>query len=139
MSVGAATLTAVIVTGLMVGMLVGGVYNPVAEIVPTVAEPPVTPFTCHVTAVFASLVTVAVNCVVDPSLTCEVPVTVTCGVVLMTLAVPGLEPPHPPIPSKTLRQAAPGSQLSKRLQEDRRLIRRVMQPLHQEISLMTVP
>jgi hypothetical protein len=32
-----------------------------ASIVPLVASPPITPFTCHVTAVFEVLDTVAVN------------------------------------------------------------------------------
>jgi hypothetical protein len=34
--------------------------------VPTVALPPATPFTCHVTLVFVTFETVAVNCCVAP-------------------------------------------------------------------------
>ncbi len=37
-------------------------YRPELEIVPTVALPPVTPFTCQVTAVLLVFCTVAVNC-----------------------------------------------------------------------------
>jgi hypothetical protein len=42
----------------------GAVYSPAVEIVPTVAFPPVVPFTCQVTAVLEVPVTVAVNCCV---------------------------------------------------------------------------
>ena len=35
----------------------GAANNPVVVIVPTLASPPVTPFTCHVTAVFVLPVT----------------------------------------------------------------------------------
>jgi hypothetical protein len=76
---GAATLTAVIVTGFVAGIVAGGVYNPAAEIVPTALEPPVIPFTCQVTAVLVSFVTVAVNWAVDPSLTWLPLLTVTCA------------------------------------------------------------
>jgi hypothetical protein len=54
--------TAVTVTVLGVGNVAGAVYRPAAEIVPVVEFPPVTPFTCQVTAVFVVFVTVAVNC-----------------------------------------------------------------------------
>jgi len=43
------------------------VYRPALEIVPTVALPPVTPFTCQVTAVLLVFCTVAVNCRVPPA------------------------------------------------------------------------
>jgi hypothetical protein len=49
------------------GILVGGVYRPVAEIVPVALLPPATPFTCQVTAVLVVFVTVADNCTVDPN------------------------------------------------------------------------
>jgi hypothetical protein len=47
--------------------------------VPVEADPPVTPLTCQVTEVFASLVTVADSCAVDPSLIWPPPLTVTVG------------------------------------------------------------
>jgi hypothetical protein len=40
----------------------GAVYTPVLEIVPTIAFPPATPFTCHVAFLLLLLLTVAVNC-----------------------------------------------------------------------------
>ncbi|HLK05298.1 MAG TPA: hypothetical protein VKT53_12730 [Candidatus Acidoferrum sp.] len=46
----------------VVGTAAGAVYRPPALIVPVAAPPPVTPFTCHVTAVLVVFVTVAVNC-----------------------------------------------------------------------------
>jgi hypothetical protein len=46
------------------GTVVGAVYNPVLDIVPTVVFPPFTPFTLQVTAVFVVPVTLAVNCCV---------------------------------------------------------------------------
>jgi hypothetical protein len=49
------------------GILAGGVYRPVAEIVPVALLPPATPFTCQVTAVLVVFVTVADNCTVDPN------------------------------------------------------------------------
>ena len=45
----------------------GAVYIPVPEIVPTVELPPVTPLTCHVTAMLDVLVTVALNAWVSPT------------------------------------------------------------------------
>ena len=47
----------------LAGTLAGAVYWPVVLIVPSVALPPATPFTDHVTAVFDVPLTVAVNCV----------------------------------------------------------------------------
>ena len=74
------------------GTLAGAVYSPVALIVPVVAFPPVTLFTCHVTAVFAVPETVAVNCCVRPVVTVAVlglTVTTTAGgAVTVTTAVP---------------------------------------------------
>jgi hypothetical protein len=50
---------------LAAGTEAGAVYSPLALIVPTVAFPPTTPFTLHVTPRFwESLFTVAVNCCV---------------------------------------------------------------------------
>ena len=45
----------------------GAVYRPLVEIVPDWVFPPVTPFTCHVTAVLVDPVTVAWNCWVAPA------------------------------------------------------------------------
>src|SRR3981081_2319380 len=53
---------AVTVTVAGLGTAEGAVYSPEVEIVPTVELPPVTPFTCQVTAVLEVPVTVAVNC-----------------------------------------------------------------------------
>ena len=49
------------------GTAPGAVYRPELEIVPTVALPPVTPFTCQVTAVLLAFCTVAVSCCVPPT------------------------------------------------------------------------
>jgi hypothetical protein len=64
MAVGLAALVACTVTVAGLGIAAGAVYNPEAEIVPTVALPPATPPTLHVTAVLLELVTVAANCLV---------------------------------------------------------------------------
>jgi hypothetical protein len=64
---GDAWLIAEIVIGFCDGMAAGAVYKPAVEIVPVAVEPPVIPFTCQVTLLFAALATVAVNCVVVPS------------------------------------------------------------------------
>jgi hypothetical protein len=56
--------TAVTVTVAGLGTAEGAVYSPEEVIVPTVEFPPVTPFTCQVTAVLEVPVTVAVNCCV---------------------------------------------------------------------------
>lgn len=45
----------------------GAVYIPAEEIVPTVELPPLTPLTCHVTAVLDVFVTVALNAWVPPA------------------------------------------------------------------------
>jgi hypothetical protein len=58
---GEATLTAVIVTELGLGILAGGVYMPLVEISPELALPPVTPFTCHATPELVVFVTVDVS------------------------------------------------------------------------------
>jgi hypothetical protein len=60
---------AVTVTVDGVGTALGAVYSPVVEMKPTVVLPPVTEFTCQVTAVLVVLPTVAVNCCVAPVLT----------------------------------------------------------------------
>jgi hypothetical protein len=43
------------------GSTAGPVYTPVPEIVPSAADPPATPFTCHVTAALVVPVTFAEN------------------------------------------------------------------------------
>jgi hypothetical protein len=60
---------AVTVTAAGLGTTPGAVYRPEPETVPTVALPPVTPFTCQVTAVLLVFCTVAVNCCVPPTAT----------------------------------------------------------------------
>jgi len=49
--------------------------------VPVAAVPPVTPFTCQITAAFVVPVTVAENCVVEPMRVADAPETTTaiCG------------------------------------------------------------
>ena len=76
---GEATLTAVTVTVLVVGMVAGGVYTPPDEIVPTVLLPPGTVFTSQFTAVLVALVTVAVKVTVLPRRAWLAPATVTVG------------------------------------------------------------
>jgi len=78
-AVGEATLTAVTVTESVVGSTAGGVYTPAAVMVPTLLLPPVTPFTCQVTAVLVRIVTVAEKLVVLPRRTWLAPETVTDG------------------------------------------------------------
>jgi len=56
---GSALLTASTITVAGEGISSGAVYNPAVEIVPAAALPPVTPFTSHVTLVFAAPATVA--------------------------------------------------------------------------------
>src|SRR5439155_1208218 len=86
--------TALTVTGFGLGTVLGAVYRPVAEMVPTVALPPGTSFTAQVTAVLSppGATTVAVNCcdrrvatltglgvtltVTSPTVTCAVPILV---------------------------------------------------------------
>ena len=59
LSFGLTCATAVTVTLEPGGRIAGAVNRPAVEIVPVVAPPPATPFTSHVTFVFASPVTVA--------------------------------------------------------------------------------
>ena len=61
LSFGLTCATAVTVTLEPGGRIAGAVNRPAVEIVPVVAPPPATPFTSHVTFVFASPVTVAWN------------------------------------------------------------------------------
>jgi len=61
---GSAWATAVMVTVGGLGRTAGAVYRPVKEMVPTVALPPMMPFTSQNTAVLVTPVTVAVNCCV---------------------------------------------------------------------------
>ena len=67
-----ATEIAFTVTGFDAGTVAGAVYKPVALIVPTVEFPPVTLFTCDVTAVLEVFATVVVNCFVKPACTLAV-------------------------------------------------------------------
>jgi hypothetical protein len=78
---GSATLVAVIVTVEGWGAVAGAVYRPLAEMVPSVAFPPVTPFTLQVTRVFELPLTVAVYCEELPKVTLVAPlrVSVTVG------------------------------------------------------------
>lgn len=71
------TVVAAIVIVLGFGIAAGGVYTPVAEIVPTVLLPPATEFTLQVTAAFVLLATVAVKVVGFPSRTWLAPETLT--------------------------------------------------------------
>ena len=93
---GEATLTAVMVKGLVVGMAAGGVYTPALVMVPTVLLPPETVVTCHVTAVLVSLATAAVKVVELPKRTWLAPETVTdaCGE-LVPLGLPVMWLEHP--------------------------------------------
>src|SRR5712664_1993217 len=50
---GSATLVTVTETVAGAGITAGAVYSPDADTVPTIRFPPLTPFTLHVTAVFA--------------------------------------------------------------------------------------
>jgi len=84
-SAGFADETAATVTVDGLGMEFGAVYNPVALIVPTVALPPVTLFTCQVTEVFVVPVTLAMNCFVAPGLTVA-----EAGVTATTIGVGGV-------------------------------------------------
>ncbi len=65
--VGSWTEVAVTVTVAGVGTVAGAAYAPDAEMVPTVALPPLTPLTCQVTAVFCAFVTVALKAWVPPA------------------------------------------------------------------------
>ena len=59
--VGSAALTAATVTA-AAGGVVGAMYRPEDEIVPTVELPPAVPFTVHTTVVLVVPVTEAPNC-----------------------------------------------------------------------------
>ena len=61
-----ALMVTVAVAGeLAVGTLTGAVYMPSASIVPVVALPPATPFTCQVTLLLLALATAAWNSLCD--------------------------------------------------------------------------
>ncbi len=64
---------AVTVTVAGLGTAAGAVKTPSVEIVPVVAFPPVTPFTCQVTAVLVVFCTVAVKACAAPAVTLAVP------------------------------------------------------------------
>jgi hypothetical protein len=104
---GAATLVAVTVTLAGDGRSPGAVYSPVFEIVPTVAFPPATPFTLHVTRVSVVPVTVAVNGCVAPRKT----IALIDATLTVTLGGGGPEPeeptePHPPSAPASATNAA---------------------------------
>jgi hypothetical protein len=91
---------ALTVTVAGVGTTLGAVYRPVVEMKPTVVVPPVTPFTCQVTAVLVLFVTAAVNCCVALMLTdAEV------GEIVIVTAVLEEELPPPPHAIKTANNA----------------------------------
>src|SRR5437764_207988 len=83
--VGSACDTAVTVTAAGFGTTAGAVYRPELDIVPTVALPPLTPFTCQVTAVLLVFCTVAVNCCVPPA-----PTVADAGEIVTRTAVVGV-------------------------------------------------
>lgn len=64
-----ATLVARIVMVFGLGKEIGAVYLPLVSIVPTVGDPPVVPFTDHVTLVFCAPLTVAVKVYESPART----------------------------------------------------------------------
>jgi hypothetical protein len=93
--VGSAFEAAMTVTVAVEGMLAGAEYTPLVDIVPTVALPPVAPFTCQVTPVLLAFVTVAENGLLAPIATlADVGATVTATV--DGLAPVLLLPPPPP-------------------------------------------
>ena len=65
--VGSSTDTAVTVTVACAGSVVGAVYTPATEIVPTVALPPAAPLTFQLTDVSAAFATVARKLCVPPT------------------------------------------------------------------------
>jgi hypothetical protein len=81
---------AVTVTVAGLGTVAGAVYKAAVEIVPTVALPPVTPLTCHVTALLLVFFSVAENCCVAPAVTVavvgETETLITIAVVTVTKA-----------------------------------------------------
>lgn len=74
------------------GTVAGALYEPLALIVPVAAAPPVTPFTCQITAVFVVFVTVATNCCVNPTCTAGdlglIATLMAAGAVTVTVAAP---------------------------------------------------
>jgi hypothetical protein len=96
-AVGEATLIASTVTVVDAGIIAGAVYRPAAEIVPVAALPPVTLFTCQVTAWLEAFATAAENCVVAPSRTVLAPLIVT-EATAVALLVPLLPVEHPAKP-----------------------------------------
>ena len=70
------------------GTLVGAVYKPDPEMVPTVLLPPAMPLTCHVTVLVSELSTVATKVVVWPMPTMAVRgAMLTTGGVIVTVAL----------------------------------------------------
>jgi hypothetical protein len=127
LNTGVAVVVAVIVTGLVDGSVLGGVYRPVAEIVPTELDPPAIPFTAQVTELLLELLTVALNCAVDPRRTWLAPLMVTCGIasVAELLAQPARASAQP---SNNVPASKPSR--PERQSEKPKSIRRLMQALH---------
>jgi hypothetical protein len=85
--------TAVTITGLFgLGTTAGAAYNPFASTIPALALPPVTPFTCQVTAVFAVPLTAAENCC------CCVGNALKVRGLTLTVTAGGPPPPPPEFP-----------------------------------------
>jgi hypothetical protein len=78
--------TAVTVTVLGDGTVLGAVYSPLESMVPTVVFPPATPFTCQLTAVLLEKVTDAVNCCVEVTATEVLEGLTDIGVATVTVA-----------------------------------------------------
>ncbi len=102
----------VIVAGL--GSTGGAVYIPPAEMVPWAASPPVTPLTCHVTAVFAALLTVAENVWVAPVCTVAL-----AGDTLTEMIDGGVWPPPLPELAHACKKPETMSRPTKRVSEVR--------------------
>src|SRR6266849_9291581 len=89
---GLAVLVACTVTVFGAGSEAGGVYRPLALIVPKVELPPAIPLTAQVTVAGDSAVTFAVNCCEAPKRTLAVPGVVTTPGIGELL----VSPVHPP-------------------------------------------
>jgi hypothetical protein len=89
------------VTVLGVEKASGAVYNPVLEIVPTLAYPPTTASTSQVTFVFEFPDSKQVNCTVPPN-----PTTAVFGVIFTVMPDVLLELPLPELPQEVQTNAA---------------------------------
>jgi hypothetical protein len=108
--------TAVTVTIDGDGTLVGAVYDPVAEIVPTVALPPTMPSTRHVTDGSAAFATVAVNVLVAPVCTLDVAgdTATSTGAQASEPAVPGVRVAAVGVTTTSARSVRPASSVTSR-------------------------